>query len=87
MRFQPIEGRLLTFGDDKEVVRDDTKLVEEDLMVLRGISDKEVRVVGEEGVDTFNMLVGLCLNHWCDPMWLLCQCWRVAYFALCFQGK
>lgn len=67
-------------------MRDDTELVEEDLVVLRGILDKEGWVVGEERVDTLNVLVSLCLNHWCDAVWLLCQCWCVAYFPLCFQG-
>ena len=87
MRFRSSERKLLTFGDDEEVVGDDTELVEEDLVVLRGILDKEGRVVGEEGVDTFNLLVGLCLDHWWDSLWLLCQCWCVTYFELCCQGK
>jgi hypothetical protein len=72
----------VTFGDDKEVTGDDTELVEEDLVVLGGILDKEGWVVREKGVDTFDFFLGLCFNHWGNSMWLLCQCWCVAYLAL-----
>lgn len=50
---------------------DDTEFVEEDLVVLGGIFDKEGWVVGEEGVNTLDLFVGLCFNHWGDSMWLL----------------